>query len=70
MYSFLQGIILVYFINLSIITNITLYLTSVTKSVDPSSPIIKFIAMSSYSAISILIAYISLYFKCVACLFL
>ena len=70
MHSFLQDIILVYFINLSIITNIILYLTSIAGSVDSSSLIIKSIAMSSYSTISILIAYISLYFKYVACLFL
>ena len=47
-----------------------LYLTFIAKSIDPSSLIIKSIAMSSYGAIGISMAYISLYFRYIIYLFL
>ena len=67
--SLRNRIISAYFISLSTITSIALQTMSIIRSLKFSSPIIKSINISSYSAVSISINYIFLCSVCVLCLF-
>jgi hypothetical protein len=49
-YLLWNGIISAYFVNLSMITNIALYVTFVAESLNAGSPVTKSIAMSVYSS--------------------
>ena len=66
LYFSLKGSIIVYFINLSIITIIVLYTSAVVRSLDFSDLVIKSIIISSYSVFDIGVNYIFLYSLCLA----
>ena len=69
MLTFLYSLKILYFVSLLIITNIKLYSTSNTSSLDLSSLTIKSIATNSHGFNSTYSDYSSLYNKCLVALF-